>query len=766
MTAAFAVQPHALIELHCGNWVIRVGRAHRAMNRAATGATAVTLLSVISSALLGSAQDIPVQGAVGILRNASLQTFPSATALRPSPNIVSQVTDDTGSVTLPSAFTLVDPESLGQLNDTFTPPSTFADLKLSSSSGSPAPSASLAKDRPFPVAIIVATIITTISLVGIIGNTLVVFVIAVDHSLKERVPNLIIGNLAVTDLGTCVLVMLPCATSLAVDHWPFGSAACQLHCCLNYLFIIASMMSLALVSLDRKLAIQYPLRYTQTVKATHLIAPLVCIWICGWAFGIAPMLLGWISYDYWEAVCAIGWFSHHGTFTYVIVAFCVCFVVPAFFILWSNRVIISTSRNVARRRRLGTVRDTDFTDSGSRGGQLSLKRLMDGLRSTVRHSSQVDVQSFPSAEHSSGKVARATPDLGECQVLSLSATAAGNGKLRRRSFASMSSPTLSPTSAPSRLWRRSTAPRRQRRASVIELTDKVVDPFSFEGNVDNSICKYVNKHTCSDSSTACQVLSITQWEGISTTKFTECEGDVHHNARNGSTNNVNAKTTHLKTHGDNNEFERVTVNLIMPAEVVGKQGGGGEEQTRSPETKNPKNGQQSPESDKRNSTSAEEYQQRENHRKRAGSLEFLASVRDEFHRESPTRRTLPSVIDASTPLPAPRVSSIAQDASRSRHVSSELQRRAFQSHRRVLRSILIVVAVFFICMTPFCVTKLIKIIVQTPDFVPGWLNLLATVVQFLSSAVNPFIYGFFRPDFKRAFLRVFRNVRRTLTQCR
>ena len=56
-------------------------------------------------------------------------------------------------------------------------------------------------------------------------------------------------------------MVLPSAAPLLDDRQPFGQPLCWLHCGFNYLFIIISMLSLALVSPDRKSDVEEPLRY-------------------------------------------------------------------------------------------------------------------------------------------------------------------------------------------------------------------------------------------------------------------------------------------------------------------------------------------------------------------------------------------------------------------------------------------------------------------------------------------------------------------------
>ncbi len=73
------------------------------------------------------------------------------------------------------------------------------------------------------------------------------------------------------------------------------------------------------------------------------------------------------------------------------------------------------------------------------------------------------------------------------------------------------------------------------------------------------------------------------------------------------------------------------------------------------------------------------------------------------------------------------------------------------SIQKSLTSLLVVVILFFFFMTPFSITKLIKVLVPSPDWMPNYVNLVAAYTAFLSSMVNPFVYGIFRPEFQNAY---------------
>ena len=89
-----------------------------------------------------------------------------------------------------------------------------------------------------------------------------------------------------------------------------------------------------------------------------------------------------------------------------------------------------------------------------------------------------------------------------------------------------------------------------------------------------------------------------------------------------------------------------------------------------------------------------------------------------------------------------------------------LQQHSRRTHRqisknlKVVQSLAIVVTIFFVCTAPFCFTKVLKMFL-TSSYVPSYLNLIATWFSYISCATNPFIYGIFRKDFRRAFVKLF-----------
>jgi len=73
----------------------------------------------------------------------------------------------------------------------------------------------------------VPVLFSVVTLSGLIGNGLVIYVI-VSRERMQTVTNLLLLNLAVADLAFVVVVPPFTAYQMAVEWWPFGDVACRL----------------------------------------------------------------------------------------------------------------------------------------------------------------------------------------------------------------------------------------------------------------------------------------------------------------------------------------------------------------------------------------------------------------------------------------------------------------------------------------------------------------------------------------------------------
>lgn len=100
------------------------------------------------------------------------------------------------------------------------------------------------------VAIVVPLFFGLIGVLGLVGNSLVVLVVAANPGMRSTT-NILIINLAVADLLFVLFCVPFTATDYVLPFWPFGNIWCKV---VQYLIIVtacASVYTLVLMSLDR-----------------------------------------------------------------------------------------------------------------------------------------------------------------------------------------------------------------------------------------------------------------------------------------------------------------------------------------------------------------------------------------------------------------------------------------------------------------------------------------------------------------------------------
>ncbi|KAK0156340.1 Trace amine-associated receptor 7a [Merluccius polli] len=130
--------------------------------------------------------------------------------------------------------------------------------------------------RPHSEAVFYYTVLSSIALLTVVLNLLVV--ISISHFRKLHTPtNLLLLSLAVSDLLVGLLVM-PVETVRITDScWRMGTYMCSLASLLSYILTSASVGNVVLISVERYVAICYPLHYHTMVTQQRTKA---CVGLC------------------------------------------------------------------------------------------------------------------------------------------------------------------------------------------------------------------------------------------------------------------------------------------------------------------------------------------------------------------------------------------------------------------------------------------------------------------------------------------------------
>nr|XP_033818566.1 galanin receptor type 2-like [Geotrypetes seraphini] len=158
-----------------------------------------------------------------------------------------------------------------------------------------------------PDRIIVPVVFSLIFLLGTVGNSLVLAVLLRNGQMNHNTTNLFILNLSVADFSFIIFCVPFQATIYSLEVWLFGSFMCKAVHFFIYLTMYASSFTLAAVSVDRYLAIRYPLRSRELRTPCNAVATMALIWGFSLVFA-GPYLSYYDSIDYnARHICMPNW---------------------------------------------------------------------------------------------------------------------------------------------------------------------------------------------------------------------------------------------------------------------------------------------------------------------------------------------------------------------------------------------------------------------------------------------------------------------------
>ncbi|XP_062820436.1 galanin receptor 2b-like [Anolis carolinensis] len=158
-----------------------------------------------------------------------------------------------------------------------------------------------------PASIIVPVVFSLIFLLGTVGNSLVLAVLLRNGQMGHNSTNLFILNLSLADFFFIICCVPFQATIYSLEGWVFGSFMCKAVHFFIYLTMYASSFTLAAVSVDRYLAIRYPLRSRELRTPCNAVAAMAVIWSLSVIF--SGPYLSYYDLIEWESshICVPGW---------------------------------------------------------------------------------------------------------------------------------------------------------------------------------------------------------------------------------------------------------------------------------------------------------------------------------------------------------------------------------------------------------------------------------------------------------------------------
>ncbi|XP_067241586.1 trace amine-associated receptor 13c-like [Chanodichthys erythropterus] len=132
--------------------------------------------------------------------------------------------------------------------------------------------------RPESEFIAVYIFIAVTSVFTVFLNLLVI--ISISHFKQLHTPtNVLILSLAVADLIAGLILMPVQGMKLIESCWYFGEIFCSMFLLILYVVVTASLGNLIIISVDRYIAVNDPLRYPMKVNNSRVVVSIVVNWI-------------------------------------------------------------------------------------------------------------------------------------------------------------------------------------------------------------------------------------------------------------------------------------------------------------------------------------------------------------------------------------------------------------------------------------------------------------------------------------------------------
>ncbi|XP_050815610.1 G-protein coupled receptor 26 [Gopherus flavomarginatus] len=153
--------------------------------------------------------------------------------------------------------------------------------------------------------VILAFLVVVLILVSLLSNVLVLICFLYSADIRKQVPGLFILNLTFSNLLMTVLNMPLTLAGIIYKNQPGGDQFCHMVGFLETFLTTNSMLSMAALSIDRWIAVVFPLSYHSKMRYKDAALILSYTWLHSVSFPIVAASLSWVGFHHLYASCTL-----------------------------------------------------------------------------------------------------------------------------------------------------------------------------------------------------------------------------------------------------------------------------------------------------------------------------------------------------------------------------------------------------------------------------------------------------------------------------
>lgn len=153
--------------------------------------------------------------------------------------------------------------------------------------------------------ILFALFIVVVAVVSLLSNLLVLLCFVHSTEIRRQVPGVFTMNLSFCNILITVLNMPATLVGIIRNQQPFGDCVCHAVGFLETFLTANTMLSMAALSIDRWIAVVFPLSYSAKMRYKDALIMVCYSWLHSLTFSLTALLFSWAGYSDVYASCTL-----------------------------------------------------------------------------------------------------------------------------------------------------------------------------------------------------------------------------------------------------------------------------------------------------------------------------------------------------------------------------------------------------------------------------------------------------------------------------